>query len=128
MAERRVIKGPQAAYDNFHFAAASWSGDILHCSGAIGTRGASVPDDFEDEARLAWQAVGKVLEEAGLGFDDIVEYTTFHVGLGATLPVFMKVRDEFINAPWPAWTAIGITELAVPGARLELRVTASRSH
>jgi enamine deaminase RidA (YjgF/YER057c/UK114 family) len=36
----------------------------------------------------------------------------------------MKVRDEFLKAPWPAWTAIGITELAIPGAHVEIRVLA----
>jgi enamine deaminase RidA (YjgF/YER057c/UK114 family) len=36
----------------------------------------------------------------------------------------MKIRDEFISEPWPAWTAIGCTDLAAPGARVEIRVTA----
>ena len=36
----------------------------------------------------------------------------------------MAVRDEFLSEPWPAWTAIGITELAMPGAHVEIRVTA----
>ncbi len=36
-------------------------------------------------------------------------------------------RDEFIRPPWPAWTAIGISELAVPGARVEIRVIAASS-
>ena len=75
-------------------------------------------------ARLAWAAVGKMLKAAELDFSDIVEYTTYHVGLQATLPDFMTARDEALEAPWPAWTAIGVSELAVPGARLEIRVTA----
>ena len=37
---------------------------------------------------------------------------------------FMEVRDKYLREPWPAWTAIGITELAVPGAHVEIRVTA----
>jgi enamine deaminase RidA (YjgF/YER057c/UK114 family) len=37
---------------------------------------------------------------------------------------FMSVRDEFLSSPWPAWTAIGITELALPGAHVEIRVMA----
>ena len=43
----------------------------------------------------------------------------------STLGAFMKVRDEVISKPWPAWTAIGITELAIPGARVEIRVLAA---
>jgi enamine deaminase RidA (YjgF/YER057c/UK114 family) len=65
-----------------------------------------------------------VLEEAGLGFEDILEYTSYHVGLSEHIRAFMKSRDEVLSEPWPAWTAIGITELAVPGARVEIRVIA----
>jgi len=46
------------------------------------------------------------------------------VGLQEHIGAFMKVKDEFIKEPYPAWTAIGITELAVPGARVEIRVRA----
>ena len=112
-------------YDRFHFSQAVRSDELLLCSGQIGTApGGGVPTVLEDEFRNAFNAVGRVLEAAGLSFHDIVEYTTYHVGLHDTLATFMKVRDEFIHAPWPAWTAIGISELAVPGAHLEIRVTA----
>jgi len=65
-----------------------------------------------------------LLGACGIGFEDIVECTTYHVGLQATMAEFMSVRDEFLCEPWPAWTAIGITELAIPGAHVEIRVTA----
>ena len=124
-----VIDPPGSEFlrDNFHFSQAAWSGDVLVCSGQIGMDpDGKVPDEAEDEFRNAWQAVGRVLESAGLGFDDVVEYTTYHVGLQAHMRAFAKVRDEFVSEPWPAWTAIGIHELAVPGARVEIRVTARR--
>ena len=112
-------------YDQWHFAQAVRTGELLLCSGQIGTAAdMSVPGDFMDEARHAWAAVGKVLEAAGLDFSDIVEYTSYHVGLQATVPAFMTARDEVLSEPWPAWTAIGVSELAIPGARLEIRVTA----
>lgn len=113
------------AYDNFHFAPAVRANGLVLLSGQIGVdaRGL-VPDSPAEEFRNAWRAVGAILAEAGLSFDDVIEYTTFHVGLQNHLTTFMAVRDEFIAAPWPAWTAIGISELAVPGARVEIRVTA----
>ncbi len=115
----------QAAYDNFHFSQAVRSGGLLFCSGQIGTnQDRSVPDSAEDEFRNAWRAVGEVLKAAGLGFEDIVEYTSYHVGLNEHIRAFMKTRDEVLSEPWPAWTAIGITELAVRGARVEIRVIA----
>lgn len=125
MSEDHVRDPGGALYDNWHFAQAVRTRDLLLCSGQIGTEAdLSVPSEFLDEARNAWAAVGTVLQAAGLGFEDIVEYTTYHVGLQASLPDFMKARDEVLAEPWPAWTAIGVSELAIPGARLEIRVTA----
>jgi enamine deaminase RidA (YjgF/YER057c/UK114 family) len=118
-------EGSQALYDRFHFSQAVKSGDLLLCSGQIGTgENGAVPGDLASEFRNAFNAVGRVLKHAGLGFDNVLEYTTYHVGLQKTLPTFMAVRDEFVTAPWPAWTAIGVSELAVQGAHLEIRVTA----
>ena len=123
-----VTDSGKFAYDRFHFAQAVESNGFLLCSGVIGT-GADrkLPDDIKDEFRNAWQSIGRLLTEAGLGFGDIVEYTTYHVGLQAHMADFMSVRDEFLSEPWPAWTAIGITELAAPGAHVEIRVTAQKS-
>ena len=38
-----------------------------------------------------------------------------------------KVKDEFIKEPYPASTWIDITELIIPGARAEIKVTARKS-
>ncbi len=125
---RQVIvpEAGRAAYDRFHFAQAVRHGGLLLCSGQIGV-GADgrVPEAPEAEFRNAWQAVGRVLAEAGIGFEQVLEYTSYHVGLGEHLQSFMAVRDEFVHEPWPAWTAIGVSELAIPGARVEIRVTAA---
>ena len=120
-----VPESRKSAYKHFHFSQAVKSGNLLVCSGQIGTNpDHSVPESAEDEFRNAWQAVEEVLKEAELGFEDIVEYTSYHVNLGENLRAFMKTRDEVLSEPWPAWTAIGISELSVPGARVEIRVIA----
>ena len=112
-------------YNNFHFSQAVKSGGLLLCSGQIGTNpDHCLPESAEDEFRNAWQSVGEVLKEAGLGFEDIIEYTSYHVNLSKNLQAFMKARDEVLSEPWPAWTAIGISELSVPGVRMEIRVIA----
>ena len=114
-------------YDRWHFAQAVRSTGLVHCSGQIGgSEDGSLPDSAEEEFRNAWNNLGRVLEAAGLGFHNIIEYTSFHVGLNEHVQTFMKIRDEFLSEPWPAWTAIGITELALPGARVEIRVTAQK--
>jgi enamine deaminase RidA (YjgF/YER057c/UK114 family) len=120
-------KDSKALYDNFHFSQAVRSGELLLCSGQIGTGAdGKLPADLGEEFTNAWTKVGAVLKAAGVDYSDILEYTTYHVGLQSTIGTFMKVRDQFLKEPWPAWTAIGITELAVPGAHVEVRVTARK--
>ena len=70
--------------------------------------------------------MGLVLNQAGMDYENIVEYTSYHVELQELMGAFMSARDAVLSEPWPAWTAIGITELAVPGARVEIRITAKR--
>ncbi len=40
------------------------------------------------------------------------------------MKAFMKALDQVSSEPWLAWTAIGINELFMPGARVEIRVIA----
>ena len=126
MAKNTVVRdSARFLYDNFHFAEAVESDGFLFCSGILGTGpDGKVPDDLSEEFRNAWRGIQSLLEHAGSGLDQIVEYTSYHVGLQANMQAFMQVRDEFVSEPWPAWTAIGITELAVPGAHVEIRVRA----
>jgi enamine deaminase RidA (YjgF/YER057c/UK114 family) len=116
----------QAMYDRFHFAPAVRSGGLLLCSGQIGIGpDGRAPADPTEQFTLAFEAVKAVLAEARLGFSDVVEMTTFHVGLQQHLGAFMAVKDRYLPAPFPAWTAIGVSELAFPGGLAEVRVTAA---
>lgn len=121
-----VPKGMEIAYDHFHFAPAVRSGGLLRCSGQLGTdeRFALVSTDPEPQFAQAFENVRSVLAAAKLDFSDVIEMTTFHVGLREHLGSFVAVKDRYFSAPWPAWTAIGVVELAAPGALVEIRVTA----
>ena len=44
--------------------------------------------------------------------------------VGFALSVQRSHEDAVIADPYPAWTAIGCTGLAIPGARVEVKVTA----
>lgn len=120
--------GMESYYTNFHFAPAIKDGDRLFCSGQLGNGADNViADDPETQFTQAFENVKAVLETAGVSFDNVVEMTTFHVGLRENLGTFMKVKDRYMNEPYPAWTAIGTTELAFPGALVEIKVIARLS-
>jgi enamine deaminase RidA (YjgF/YER057c/UK114 family) len=114
----------ERAYDQFHFAPAVRSGKWLRCSGQLGTD-AKFQVIVEPEAQFAqaFENAKSVLAAAKLDFRDVVEMTTFHVGLRDHLGTFMKVKDRYLAAPYPAWTAIGVSGLALPGPR-RVRATA----
>ncbi len=127
MSERKTIvpKGFESMYEHFHFAQAVREGNTVWCSGQLGVGpDGKCPEDPKAQFRLAFEAVGRVLAEAGASFADVVEMTTFHVGLRQHLGAFSAVKDDFVKKPYPAWTAIGATELALPGALVEIKVIA----
>lgn len=125
MSQNHIRDPDGTLYDQWHFSQAVRNGNLLLCSGQIGTDASGgVPRAFIDEARNAWAGVGRVLAAAGVDHGAIIEFTSYHVGLQQNLADFMVARDEVMQEPWPAWTAIGVAELAVPGARVEIRVTA----
>lgn len=126
MSKRIVPESMQSFYDNYHFAPAVVDGKHLRCSGVIGVDMAdgSVVADPETQFVQAFENLAEVLVEGGASFAKLTEMTTFHVGLQQHLQIFMAVKDRYVKAPYPAWTAIGISELAIPGGLVEIRVTA----
>ena len=126
MVKRIIPASMQSSYDNFHFAPAVLDGELLRCSGIIGVdrETMKVTADPETQFAQAFDNLGEVLKEAGGNYSDVIEMTTFHVGLNEHLNVFLEVKDRYIQEPYPAWTAIGITELAYPDALVAIRVNA----
>jgi enamine deaminase RidA (YjgF/YER057c/UK114 family) len=115
----------KAKYDRWHFSPAVESGGFLFVSGCTGMRpDGTSSEDVRDQFRQAFKTVEMSLTEAGLTFSDVVEMTTYHVGLKGHFEDFAAVKDEFIAEPYPAWTAIGVSELAADGAVIEIKVTA----
>ena len=117
-----VPDSARQTYENWHFAPAVRHGDLIFCSGVVGQG-----DSAEDEFRNAWQSLGETLAAAGVGYEDIVDSTLYVVALQKNAATMAKVKDEFIKEPYPASTWIGVTELVIPGARAEIKVTARRS-
>ena len=109
-------------YEKLHFAPAVHHDGLVFCSGAVGNPDGSAEDEF----RQAWQQIGKTLEAAGCGYDDIIDTTIYIVDMQKNVPAMAKTKDEFIKEPYPASTWIGTTELVIPGARAEIKVIARR--
>jgi len=113
------------SYTDWHFSPAIQSGNFLFVSGFTGSMpDGTIPDNIEDQIRQAFKKIELALSEAGLTFSDVIDMTTYHVGLKAQIEIFRQIKDEFIKEPYPTWTAIGISELVTDGALIEIRVIA----
>lgn len=116
--------GRHELYATHRYSAAIRSDDLLFVSGQVGSRedGSPAPD-FEAQVRLAFANLEATLRAAGCGFDDIVDVTTFHTDPARQFDTVLAVKDEiFPQAPYPSWTAIGVTWLA--GFDFEIKVIA----
>ena len=129
MSDREPIipSGMQAVYDNIHYAPAVRVGDTLYISGQIGRdENMQLVEEKEAQFVQTFENMKKVLDAAGFGFGDVVDVTSFHVDM-RDLPLYMKVRDRYFTADYPAWTAIGAAQLCgAPGYFLEVKAVAVR--
>jgi len=81
------------------------------------------PGDFDGQARRTFENLGRVLDEAGGTFGDIVKLTVYLTDM-ARLPDYGRIRAEYIRGRPPASTAVGVTALAVAGLMIEVEATA----
>ena len=113
---------------DWHLSPVLDTGDFVFFSGITGVHAdGRLASDPETQIRDTFAFLKANLEVAGLTFDHVVEMTSYHVGLRQHLDAFVRVKDEHIAAPYPAWTAIGVTELITEGTIIEIRVIARRA-
>ena len=100
---------------------------VIYLTGMTATAAdGTVPDDPAEQIREAFRKIGLVLAEAGLGFADLLEMTSYHVGLREHLDLFRSIRAEFVQEPYPAWTAIEVSGFTTEGVIVEIRAIAKR--
>ena len=127
--DSRAITPPQ-----YESAYREWRMSLgLECSGFVfltGMTGEQPDGSFsttaETQIRDTFRNVESVLKHGGLSFANVVEMTTYHVGLHEHLSLFRSVRDEFVVEPYPAWTAVEVLGLVDREALVEIRVIAHR--
>jgi enamine deaminase RidA (YjgF/YER057c/UK114 family) len=112
-------------YEETHIPAAIQVGDTLRVTGHTGeTADGAFPEGAEDQIRQVFENIALTLAEAGAGWSDVVEINAYHVGLLGQTETVLRVAGEFLSDPFPAWTAVGVTELYVPEALVEISCVA----
>ena len=80
--------------------------------------------DMETQVRQTFDRIGLLLEAAGASFANVVILRSYWVHMLRDLPIYRKVRKDYLVEPYPASTAVGTPELAIPGLELEIEAVA----
>jgi enamine deaminase RidA (YjgF/YER057c/UK114 family) len=107
------------------YADAVIAGDTIYLSGVVAAP-AKGESDLAPGYERAFKHIAATLARAGASWDDVVDITTFHTDLAAHIDGFAAVKNNYVKAPFPAWTAIGVSRLYEPTAVVEIKVVAVR--
>jgi enamine deaminase RidA (YjgF/YER057c/UK114 family) len=112
-------------YKETHIPAGVKVGDTLRLTGHTGETADGVfSPDHEIQIRQVFRNIALTLAEAGATWSNVVEINSYHVGLLHQAEAVLQVAAEFLEDPYPAWTAVGVTELILPEALVEISCVA----
>jgi enamine deaminase RidA (YjgF/YER057c/UK114 family) len=80
--------------------------------------------DMETQFRQTFERIKVILEQAGGSMRNLVILRAYFVHFSLDLPVYRKVRKECLVQPYPASTAVGVSELAPHGNQIEIEAVA----
>ncbi len=100
-------------------------GSWLFCSGQVGLdpeSGDLVAGGFAAEAHRVFENLGAVLQEAGAGFEQVVQVTAYLTDLG-NFAELNEIYAGYFKPPYPARAAVGAASLP-KGASVEIELIA----
>lgn len=115
--------GERKFQDEWGYADAVVTGDTIYLSGVVaGLRPGET--DLQLAYERAFRHIGKILERAGASWDDVVDITSFHTDLKSQMPAIVAVKNKYVHAPPPAWTAIQVVRLIPDAGITEIKIVA----
>lgn len=128
LAQEREVITPPGQRSGLPFSPAIRSGDFFYLSGNIPDRPepGKIRASIEDQTRQTLEKLGRTLEAAGLGFDDVVSSNVFLTD-GRFFKGMNAAYREFFRGSAPPTRATVQADLALPGVDLEITFVAARS-
>ncbi|WP_460573066.1 Rid family hydrolase [Humibacter soli] len=127
--KRTAIVSPAWAefFEETGIPAAVSDGATVYVTGHTGEEEDSTfSSDPEQQIRRTFINIAQTLAEAGTDWSEVVEISSFHVGLRRQAAALDRVTREFLAEPFPAWTAVGVTELWYEESVVEMSCIAVR--
>lgn len=117
------IRAPFAKYS--HAVEVEAGARLLFCSGQLGIAvDDTIPEVAEAQAVLCFEAIGRCLAEAGMGFPNIVRINAY-VTAREHMASYMAVRDKYVVPPAPASTLMIVSGFTRPEFKVEVEIVAA---
>ncbi len=92
---------------------------------AIDPDGEPTPEDVQEQATLVLDNIGRILEDVGLGYSDVVKSTVFLADI-ADFGRVNEIYGRYFATEPPARSAIQAGALPMPQFKVEIEVIAAR--
>lgn len=122
MAKKRVVEVPGLNPPISHYTDAVRFGDMLFVSGLApldADMNVVGGDDAAEQTRQVLSNLKRVLDAAGATFDDVLKVTVFLTDVNDREKI-NPVRAEFFGDALSASTLVEVSDLAVPGMKVEI--------
>lgn len=78
-----------------------------------------VGQNAAEQTDYIFQVLGRILDKVGAGFADVLRVTVYLTEVADRVAI-NPVRQRYFGASRPASTLIGVSQLAVPGMKVEI--------
>ena len=123
---RHEIRVDELAPPLGHYTDAVRFGNLLFISGVAPVDQSNRlvgEDDVVAQTRQVFLNMEKILKAAGAGADSILKITVYLTDVSDAAKIG-AVRRDFFGSFRPASTLVGVSELAIPGMRIEIEAVA----
>jgi enamine deaminase RidA (YjgF/YER057c/UK114 family) len=112
--------------DTYHYSQGVQVGDLVFVTGQGGWDDAfEIADDVHVQIRQAFRNVETVLAEANLTWANVIDITSYHVGVEEpVLETMVQELRSYCVDHQPLWTVIGVAALALPTMKVEITANA----
>lgn len=83
-------------------------------------------DDAAAQARQVLTNIGEILSAEGMDFSDVLKVTVYLTDINDRTRI-NPVRQEFFGTSRPASTLVEVSQLAIPGMKVEIEAIAARA-
>ena len=97
----------------------------LHISGTPGIRkDGTIPDDFSEQADLAWRNLIEILHASGMGVENLVKISQTLLR-AEDIPAYVQVRAKYLGEHRPASMLSIVSGLVRPNILFEIEAIAA---